>query len=80
MNEDQTKNLCHITSQEICKTLGVSYDVSEGQEFTKESFPLVYKQMNLENRVDKLTKLVKPNQTLEGIIMPYPNHIFHPKV
>ena len=54
--------------------------MSKGEEFIEGNFPLVYKQMSLENRVNKLTKLVKPNQILEGITMPYPSHIFQSKV
>ena len=51
-------------------------DVSEYQAFIEGSFLLVYKQMSLENKVDKLTKLVKSNQTLEDVNMRYLHQIF----
>lgn len=76
MNEDRTKLLCQVTTQTICKTLGVSYNVFETQEFIEGNFPLDYKQVSHGNKVEKLTKLIKLNQTLEGISLPYPSHIF----
>lgn len=76
MSEDRTNVLCQITTQSIHETLGVSNFESENQEFVEGSFPLVYKQIILENRVEKLTKLIKPNQTLESISLLYPSLIF----
>lgn len=53
---------------------------SESQEFIVGSFPLVYKQASLENKVEKLTKLIKQNKTLEGLSLSYPSYIFLPRV
>ena len=80
MSQDRTKILCRINTHPLCETLGLSVDVSEGQQFIEGSFPLVYKQMSPKSRIDKLAKLMKLNQTLEGITMPYPTYIFQSKV
>lgn len=80
MNEDVTKLFCQVTTQTIYKTLGLSYDTFGSQKFIEGNLPLVYKQPRLENSVEKLTKLAKTNQTLEAIYLPYPSHIFHPRV
>lgn len=80
MPKDITGVLFHFISQSICETLRVSNFETKSQEFVEENFPLIYKKTSLENIVEKLTKLIKSNQTLEGISLPYPNHIFQPKV
>ena len=80
MSHDRTRVIYRVNSHAICETLGITMDVFEYQTFIEGSFPLVYKKMSLDNKVDKLTKLVKLNQTLEGVNMPYPRQIFQPMV
>lgn len=50
-------------------------DVSKYQTFIEGSITLVYKKMSLENKVDRLNKLVMKNQPLEDINFPYPHEI-----
>lgn len=76
MSHDRTQLPWRVNSQEICETLGITVDVSEYQAFIEGSFTLVYKKMSLEYRVDKLSKFVKTNHTLEGLNIPCPCQAF----
>ena len=76
MSHDRTQILCRVNYQAIYETLEITIDVFEYQAFVKGNFPLVYKKMSLENMVDKLSKLVKPNQNLECVNIPYLFQIF----
>jgi hypothetical protein len=80
MSNDRIRILCQINAQSICETLGMPNIEYESEEFIKGSFPLVYKKTSLENKVEELTKIIKPNQTIEWISLPYPSHIFYPRV
>lgn len=79
MSEARTRLLCQINVQSIYETLQASIVEFSSQELIKDIFSLVYKKTSLKNRVEKLTSLIKPNQTLEGISLPYSNHIFQPR-
>ena len=80
MPKDRTKVLCQVTSQLIHEALCLSQHEFEYQEFIEGSFTLMYKQMSSEVKTEKLSKLIKPEQTLDGLSLPYPNHIFIPRV
>ena len=54
--------------------------MSEHQEFIERSFTLMYKQMSFEVKTKKLSKLIKPEQTLYGLSLPFPSQIFIPRV
>ena len=52
---------------EVYNILGLLVSDPESQLIVEASFPLVYKYLSLESLVDKLTKLVKPDQALKEI-------------
>ena len=81
MNFDGSKVLCQICSQSIREALCLfELTDEESIQFNEKDSIRCFRELSQEQKLEFLSKLLKNNQSIEGLFLPYSIDIFNDSV